>query len=190
MKHIVEFHILLVLLSVTFLSCDKSKDSENNNLPPVKPIVNEFDVNNDLINDFKIQYYAMTWDGIGPNGTGDLIGGEIVPLNNSKILKKQDLGVLFNPLRDTTHFQMNAPYSWESNSYKLIEIKTNNSKWPKEWTVSANEVKDYYYLAFIITTNSKIQLGWIKLKFDKSTGQVEIMETKSSDLDFLIIGKS
>jgi hypothetical protein len=189
MKQIVESFILLVLLSVTFLSCENSKDIENNNLPPVKPVVKEFDVNNDLIIDFKIQYYAMTWDGIGPNGTGDLIGGEIVPLNNSKILKKQDLGVLFNPLRDTTYIQMNAPYSWESISYKLIEIKTNNNKWPKEWTVSANEVKDYYYLAFMTSTNSKIQLGWIKLQFDKSTGLVEIIETKSSDLDSLIIGK-
>ena len=102
---------------------------------------------------------------------------------------KQDLGVLLNSLQDTAHLQMNAPYSWESASYKLIEIKTINNKWPKEWTVSAGEVKDYYYLAFLTSVNSKTQLGWVKVQFDKSTGTVEIIEIKSSDLDFLIIGK-
>jgi hypothetical protein len=190
MKQIFRLCILLGLLNVTILSCDKSKDNENNNLSPITPVVKEFDVNNDLINDFKIQYVTSTWDGIGPNGTGNLIGGEIVQLNNSKILKKLDMGVLFNPLNDTIHFQMNSPYSWESNSYKLIEIKTENRMWQKEWTVSSKDIKDYYYLAFMTSVNSKVQLHWIKIQFDKSTGQVEIKDTKSSDQDFLIIGKS
>ncbi|HEY5125631.1 MAG TPA: hypothetical protein VIK14_18035 [Ignavibacteria bacterium] len=176
--------IFLGLLSFSLNSCNKETD-----YVPSRQETKEFDLNNDLINEIRIQYYAMTWDGIGPNGTGDLIGAEIVPINNTKLLIKQDLGSLFSPLKDTIHFQMKVPYFWELSSQQLVEIKTYINKWPKEWTVLSNEINDFYYLAFTKTTDTKNELGWVKIQIDKSTGLIEIKDTKISDQDFLIIGK-
>jgi hypothetical protein len=178
------FFILLGFLSLPFNSCTKEKDSI-----PVCQETKEYDLDNDLKNEIRIQYYAMTWDGIGPDGTGDLIGAEIVPINNTKLLLKQDLGPLFSPLKDTIHFLMNAPYSWDLSTHTLAEIRTYINKWPDLWTVKSDEKNDYYYLGFTKSTDPVNELGWVKIQIDRSTGVIEIKDKTTTDQDFLIIGK-
>jgi hypothetical protein len=184
MKKIVIFFTLCLLTGYTFYSCTKETY-----YIPSRHETKEFDLNNDLINDVRIQYIAMTWDGVGPDGTGDLIEGEILPINNTRLLSKEVSGSLFPPLKDTLHFQMKSPYSWDVSSHNLVEIRTYINKWPKVWTVNFAEASEYFYIAFVKTTDTRNQLGWIRIKIDTSTGLIEIIDTKISDQDFLIIGK-
>jgi hypothetical protein len=184
MKKICYIFILPGLLSFSLNSCTKETD-----YIPTRQETKDYDLNNDLINDVRIEYNVMTWDGFGPDGTGDIIEAEMIPLNNTKLLRKPDIGSLFAPLKDTIHFQMTAPYSWDLSPQKMVEIRTYINKWPKEWTVSSNESIDFYYIAFTKTTDSKNQLGWAKVYIDRSTGIIKIIDTKVTELDFLIIGK-
>lgn len=184
MKKTAIFFTLPLLLSITFHRCTKETD-----YIPSRQETKEFDLNNDLLKDVRIQYSVMTWDGFGPDGTGDLIMGVILPINDTYLLSKEETGSLFSPLKDTLHFQMKNPYTWNVSSHNLVEIRTYLNKWPKEWTVNSNEVSEYYYLAFAKKTDTRNQLGWLKIKIDKSTGLIEIRDTKISDQDFLIIGK-
>jgi hypothetical protein len=179
--------MLIIPIGLFIISCDVSHNDDV--FIPTKPETKEFDLNGDLINDFKIQYVAGSWDGVGPNGTGEFMVGEIYPLNNTKILNKQDQGYLFMPLIDTVHFKMNLPFLWQATSAKLVEIKTYINEWPNEWSVNSNELKDFYYLAFFIPTEDSNIIGWIKIQIDKSSGLIEIKETKSTNQDLLIIGK-
>ena len=189
MKRLTRLIFLLGLLSSTVFSCDKDKED---NIPPVSPENKEFDLNNDSINDFKLDYVRYTWDGIGPDGTGFAIAGLLVPLNNNKILKNQDLGLLFYQDNDTLSNQFVLPYLWLSSSSEwpvLVEIKTYINQWENTWTIKGNETKDFYFLAFSISKSDKNFLGWMKLIIDKNTGLVEIVDKKTTDQEFIIIGK-
>lgn len=177
--------ILIVTLSLVLLySCEKDRVIE-----PIRHETQEVDLNHDLINDIKFYYSGYTWDGIGPNGTGMGITGSLIPLNNTKILKKQDTESLFSNVNDTIKFQMSQPYSWNLTGLYLVSIETDLNQYVNPWTINSSEIKDFYYLAFKISANEKETFGWMKIKIDQYNGMIEIKETKTSDQGYLIIGK-
>jgi hypothetical protein len=176
--------LVLVLSFVPLCSCQKDRVIE-----PIRHESQEVDLNQDLIIDIKISYDAYTWDGIGPNGTGMGVTGSLIPLNNTKILKKQDIVTLFSKVNDTIKLQISQPYSWDLTGLNLVSIKTDLNQYVNPWTINSSEIKDFYYIGFKLSVNDKETFGWMKVKIDKYNGLIEVKETKTSDQGYLIIGK-
>lgn len=176
--------IILVLLSIPLLfSCEKDRVIE-----PIRHEPQEVDLNQDLISDIEFNYWGYTWDGIGPNGTGMGIIGDLIPLNNTQILKNQDTESLFSKVNDTIKHQMSHPYSWDSNRLNLVSIKTDLNQYVNPWIINSSEIKDFYYIAFKIADDNRDIFGWMKVRIDKYNGLIEVKETQTSDQGFLIIG--
>lgn len=184
--------ICLVLISVALLiSCEKEKDIEPIQYETIEPVqheTREIDINQDLKNDFKISYSGYTWDGIGPNGTGMGIGGYLIPLNKTVILKKLNSESLFSRVNDTIKQQMSHPYSWDSTKLNLVSIQTSLNKYVNPWVPNSAEIKDFYYIAFKISVDDTDILGWMKISIDKYTGLVEVKASQTAEQDFVIIG--
>ncbi len=184
--------IYLGLISVALLvSCEKKKDIEPIQYETIEPVqheTREIDINQDLINDFKISYSGFTWDGIGPNGTGMGIDGYLLPLNKAVILKKLDSESLFSRVNDTIKQQMSNPYSWDSTKLNLVSIKTSLNKYVSPWVTNSAENKDFYYIAFKLSVDDKDIIGWMKISIDKYNGLIEIKASQTSDQDSIIIG--
>ena len=184
--------IYLVLISVVLLvSCEKKKDIEPIQYETIEPVqheTREIDINQDLISDFKISYSGYTWDGIGPNGTGMGIGGYLIPLNKTVILKKLNSESLFSRVNDTIKQQMSHPYSWDSTKLNLVSIQTSLNKYVNPWVPNSAEIKDFYYIAFKILIDDTDILGWMKISIDKYTGLVEVKASQTAEQDFVIIG--
>jgi hypothetical protein len=176
--------LLITLAFLSLYSCEKNRVIE-----PVTHESQEVDLNQDLISDIKFYYVGYTWDGIGPNGTGMGVSGSLIPLNNTKILKKQDTVTLFSKVNDTIKLQMAPPYSWDLTGVNMVSIKTDLNQYVNPWTINSSEIKDFYYIAFKILVNDKETFGWMKVKIDIYNGLIEVKETKTSDQGFLIIGK-
>lgn len=184
--------IYLGLISVSLLvSCEKKKDIEPIQYETIEPVqheTREIDINQDLISDFKISYSGYTWDGIGPNGTGMGIGGYLIPLSKTVILKKLNSESLFSRVNDTIKQQMSQPYSWDSTKLNLVSIKTSLNKYVNPWVPNSAEIKDFYYIAFKISVDDRDILGWMKISIDKYNGLIEIQASQTSEQDFIIIG--
>ncbi|HOW40586.1 MAG TPA: hypothetical protein PL123_08585 [Bacteroidales bacterium] len=184
--------IYLGLISVSLLvSCEKKKDIEPIQYETIEPVqheTREIDINQDLINDFKISYSGYTWDGIGPNGTGMGIGGYLIPLSKTVILKKLNSESLFSRVNDTIKQQMSQPYSWDSTKLNLVSIKTSLNKYVNPWVPNSAEIKDFYYIAFKISVDDRDILGWMKISIDKYTGLIDVKASQTSEQDFITIG--
>jgi hypothetical protein len=189
MKQYTRLIPILFLLNLLIPGCNKDL---NENQPPIAPEDKEFDLTNDSKNDFKLNYLNYTWDGIGPDGTGFGIAGLFIPIDNNKILKNQNSGILFSNVNDTIKNQVELPYSWISSISEwpsLVEIKTYINQWEKTWTIKSPDIKEFYYLAFKIFAADKEILGWLKLKIDNKTGSVEVIEKNTTDRNFIVISK-
>jgi len=184
--------IYLGLISVSLLvSCEKERDIEPIQYETIEPVqheTREIDINQDLISDFKISYSGYTWDGIGPNGTGMGIGGYLIPLNKTVILKKLNSESLFSRVNDTIKQQMSQPYSWDSTKLNLVSIKTSLNKYVNPWVPNSAEIKDFYYIAFKISVDDRDILGWMKISIDKYTGLIDVKASQTSEQDFITIG--
>jgi len=180
------------LISVSLLvSCEKKKDIEPIQYETIEPVqheTREIDINQDLINDFKISYSGYTWDGIGPNGTGMGIDGYLIPLSKTVILKKLNSESLFSRVNDTIKQQMSQPYSWDSTKLNLVSIKTSLNKYVNPWVPNSAEIKDFYYIAFKISVDDRDILGWMKISIDKYTGLIDVKASQTSEQDFITIG--
>jgi hypothetical protein len=187
MKRKIQFLLGISFFALIFTGCNKEEWDPFQR--PVNPEAKEYDLNDDQIIDFKLVYRNWTWD--GAHTSGDMITGELVPENNNQVLLHQDLGLLFGQINDTVFNQVESPFLWETSAihipFLLSITSTNPTGWEKEWTTKNNVKKEFYYLSFKIFVDDKENLGWIRLKINNLTGQVEITDKQLTDQDHIII---
>ena len=189
MKREIQFLFGITFFTLISIGCNKEEWDPSQR--PVKPEDKEFDLNDDQIIDFKLMYRNWTWD--GAYSCGDVISCEFVPENNNQVLLHRDLGLLFGQINDTVFNQVQSPYLWETSIYHipfLLSIASNNATgWEKEWTTKNDVKKEFYYLSFKIFVDSKENLGWIKLKINNLSGQVDITDKQLTDQNHIIIDR-
>lgn len=178
----------LLILSIIFIQF--SCDNDDFDLPKTPKAVN-YDLNRDSHDDIRIEYQLFTWDGI--NSSGDGISGYIKPLNGTSIWVKQTEYSLFNKLNDTIALNPKKPYYWEDFLDALIVSASyssvNKHAWTSEWRIHTKTAMDFYYLGIRINKNKKNLIGWIKIKVNQSTGQIQIVDKEFTEKDFIVIGK-
>jgi hypothetical protein len=186
-------NLWIILIAVILCSCEKNDtaDGKLSKNPPDMPKSVNYDLNDDSIDDIKIEYSLYTWDGI--NSSGDAIYGSLKPLNGCSVLLKQNDYTLFNKPNDIININANEPYYWEKNSnpdlVSILNSSENDYLWPNEWRIESDMTLDSYYLGVKINTNNNIHIGWIKLKINKSTGAINILDKKFTTEEFIVIGK-
>ena len=189
MKREIQSLLGISFFALIFIGCNKEEWDPFQR--PVKPEDKEYDLNDDQIIDFKLVYKNWTWD--GAYSSGDMITCELIPENNNQILLHQDLGLLFGQINDTVFNQVQSPFLWETSSHNipfLLSIfSTNTIGWEKEWKTKNDVKKEFYYLSFKISVDDKENLGWIKLKINNRSGQVEINDKQLTDQDHIIIDR-
>jgi hypothetical protein len=185
--------IFTPILLLTLFSCEMTNQSFDNysKIPPKIPNAVKYDLNDDSVDDINIDYRSFTWDGINCAGNG--ISGVIEPLNQCSILLKYNEYILFNELNDTIRVNTNEPYYWEkylsSDMVSISSSSFNDYLWQNEWRIHSNKTMDYYYLGIKIANENINMIGWIKMKIDKSTGVIKILNKKFSTEEYIVIGK-
>lgn len=187
------YFLLLFFLLLTVLACKKDNINKTNEElsknPPEMPAVASYDLNNDSIDDVKIEYKLFTWD--GSNASGDGIDGTITTLNDNEVLLKRNEYTLFSQLNDILRINPIEPNYWTAHaSPHLVSISSSiGYLWPKTWAISSNKAQDSYYIGIKILKENIPSLGWLKLEIDSSTGSVKIVDKQFTPEHFIIIDR-
>jgi len=174
-------------------SCKKDDNSDGNlsKNPPKTPEPVNYDLNDDSVDDIKIEYSWFTWDGINCSGEG--ISGSLEPLSGSSVLSKRNDYTLFNKLNDTIKINTNEPYYWEKYSNSVLITIMNSTEndylWQNEWSVRSGMTLDTYYLGIKLNVNDNNLVGWIRIKINKLTGGIQVLEKKFTTEEFIVVGK-
>lgn len=168
---------------------DKSEDIGLSKTLPQSPQMTYYDLNDDLVNDFKLEYQIYTWDGI--NSSGDGISADFQALNQSLILRKADHFSLFLAPGDTIKNVIEPPFYWDEYMASLVSISTLTDAyvWASEWKIHCDQDQDFYYLGIKLRKDNSYSLGWMKLQIDTSNGVVVFVEEKFSNDDYILVGK-
>jgi hypothetical protein len=176
----------------TFYSCEK--DVENHLMIPQIPQSYDCDFNDDKIIDFRIEYSSGIYDGFdflgNPTG-GDYISGDLKSLNKNSVLLNDDNGRLFRAINDTIYSNV-SDSDYFSSDVGLVSIHTTSgsgSVWEKEWSIAGDLSQDYYYLGFKTMDDDNYLLGWLKLHINKTTGEIVIIDKRTTNKDFIIVGE-
>lgn len=185
--------LLIPIFVFALFSCEKD-DQSNDNLSkktPEPPKAVKYDLNDDSVDDINIDYSWFTWDGINSSGGG--ISGLIEPLNESSVLLKRNEYTLFSESNDTIRINTNEPYYWEKyldpDLVSISNSSVNDYLWPNEWKIKSNKTMDFYYVGIKIEIDNSNMIGWIKIKIDKSTGNIMILDKKFTTEEYIVIGK-
>jgi hypothetical protein len=173
------FFVCTVLLT---FGCEKTRgDKTENSYLIIQPKSQDIDINNDLITDFRIDYkWLVTND---EPSSGKALIGYVKPLNENKILYKNNVGNLFLLKNDTVFLIPATKMIWSKFQADLV---TNNGK-DTNWTViSSNHISDFY-LGFRLSTSIKNYIGWMKVDINKNSGIISIINKKLTETEFLII---
>lgn len=180
---------LWILLTI-FIFCSCVKDDKLSENPPEIPESVNYDLNDDSVDDIRIRYSLFTWFGTNINGEG--ISGGLETLNGSSVLSKRYGYTLFNKLNDTIRIEPSDPYYWGEDSYSLL-VKNYNytygDLWPNEWEIMSDMILDNYYLGIKLKVCDSILLGWIRIKINKFTGGIHVLEKKFTTEEYIVIGK-
>lgn len=181
-------------MSGVFLCCNIDKDEEFiGRDQPQRPAPFGFDVNDDGIDDISFFYRSGPWDGAGISG--GYIALEIIPTQENDVLIRRDGEdyplVLFSKLNDTIFKSVSQPREWvkEISKFPLSIYGNSQNRWPFEWSVEKGNVLNPYYLGIKIKANDNSQLGWLKLKIDGNSGNIEILDHQLGSEDYLLIDR-
>ncbi len=184
--------LLILIFALAFFSCEKDNE-ENTGLrknPPKVPRSVTYDLNDDSIDDIKIEYNDFVWD--GDSTSGQMYAGAIETLNECSVLLKRDEYELFLESNDTIEINVNEPFYWEKYTYvDLVTIwnsSANEYLWPNEWKIQSNMIMDFYYVGIKIKSGDNYFVGWIKLKIDDSNGRIKILNKKFTSEEYIVIG--
>lgn len=180
--------LLLSIIIFMAYSCEKD-DKSNNQLSkiPRAPASVNVDLNGDSLDDIKMEYRMFLWDGVNSSGEG--VEGSIEPLNGNSVLQKQNDYSLFNTLGDTIRKNTTEPYYWQMNtSIRVVSISTREDfSLPDEWEIKSAMNLNYYYLGIRINTNGVDEIGWIKIKINKTNGDIHIVDKKFTTSERIVI---
>jgi hypothetical protein len=179
---------LFLVFAITSCEKDESDGDVLSKTPPAFPTVQNFDFNNDQTPDFKTHYSMWTWDGL--NVSGDLVMGELIPLEQNMILLKQNASYLFLQYNDTVRMDAKEPYIWKSANGGLVTISTTPGYcWQKNWKACSDKRQNDYYMGVKVKSGGVNLIGWIKLQVDTVSGAVYIKDKLFTDKNIVVVGK-
>ena len=122
----------------------------------------------------------------------DMIIGSITPLEGNKLLHQQGIGILFLSENDTIFLTEGESLSWYSSPAALVRISSTpypENYWPKEWSIVGDTTRKFHYAGIKIKKNNDFLAGWLKVKIDKMTGGIEIVNKDFTNNNYIVIGE-
>ena len=178
-----------------FVSCEQPENvisgATPTGTPPIVPPSATYDLNDDGIDDIKLNYWMVILDGVGFSGSG--YSGMFDPLNNNQLYFKRDEDLhaltLFNQLKDTIRSETKKPTEWTYSNAELVYIyNVPKNHWPDEWTINSSLKNGPFYLG-VRLENDVVSVGWLKLDIDKSTGSVFLLDQEFTTGDYIVINR-
>jgi len=171
--------IALLMIGLIFFSC------ESDNIPNSKKLITDsIDIDSDKKYDFILEYLEIGTDDI-PSSAGQKTG-EIIPIDENKILYDENNGYLFLEVGDIIKKTASTNQQWSKYGAGVIYKKRDGQEWDEDWTILSNSISNYY-LGIKLKSGSSEKIGWIKLEFDTVNGKVYILDSEISSLDELTI---
>lgn len=161
-------------------------DKEQETGKPNIPVNDTIDLNSDKIPDFVISYKERATADI-PSSGGSIIGS-ITPLQQNKLLYRENVGYLFLNITDKIRKTDNTNSSWREFSSDLISIHRSFQNWDSTWTILA-EQKPFYFLAYKLVLQNSEEIGWICLEFNTEKGTISITDSDRTSNNELMINK-
>jgi len=182
--------LYFVLIAVIF-SCSSDDNRSDSTQDPQVPETILYDLNEDLADDFKLEYRLGVWDGIRASGL--VYSGRLEALGENRLLSEYEENVsttfLFVKMGDTIRSNVSTPQSWD-NRARLIELwQDGNGAWAKEWEIESKKESGAYYVGVQINTNDEFLIGCLKLEIDKKTGKIDIVDQDLVSEDFIVIDR-
>lgn len=182
---------LFSLLISLALSCSKKDEDVSALATPVPPKMSVFDVNNDTVDDFAIEYSHGIWDGF--ETSGDFFSGKVEPLGENTILQEYEENVsstlLFAHTGDSILRQTDDTLSWTNQGWFISLFQGGDGVWPKEWRIESPKTSAPYYIGMQIQEEDIFLLGWLKLEIDTTTGEVKILDSAFTTEDSILIDR-
>jgi len=181
-------NLILVLMVLTLIvSCEKNKDLPDHDLHPVNlenPDKNLIDINSDQIIDFAIEYREYSTDDV-PSSGGSIIGS-VRPLNQNSLLFRPSDGYLFLDNHDTIRKVAGPDMNWFGFGADIVMINRHYETWDSIWTILSDKISKYI-LAFKLAIDGTENIGWLKLEFDTTNGNIFITDGVYTSNDELVI---
>ncbi len=174
--HMEKMILLLMGLLLMVVSCEKSKDLKGDDLHPVKlenPVNGFIDINADQLADFAIEYVEYATHDVPSSGGS--ITGSLHPLNQNLLLFRNPDGYLFLDYNDTIRKGAEGNGQWLGFKADLITLNRHYETWDNEWTVLSDKHSNYM-LGFKLLLGDAEKIGWLRLEFDTTNGDIFIMD--------------
>ena len=169
------FSFIIVSLLV-FTSC--SKDEINSNSPSIHDTI-EIDIDEDGLEDFKIEYSYVDIEPLSLSDGTFGITGSLKPYGNNEILRHRDKKSLFLRNLDEIEESVTEPLNWRNTfSRTIVSIATKNAEgdWPNKWEINADTSHPTYFLGLKLVNDNMNQLAWIEIEINKKDGTVSIVD--------------
>jgi len=168
MRHLLFLSVLLVVFS-----CSRNELTDDT---PITPNEVEIDVNDNGNTDYYIKFRFVD---IESANSSFGITGSIDPSDNNQVLTKLDHKNLFLRDLDLIKEVVEDPLKWSTKGFskEILSISNNTEgQWPNNWEINADSNRSSYFIGVKIENDNVIELGWIELEIDRSTGKVILID--------------
>lgn len=176
------------------LGCSKDDDGAPSKGISERPQIPEsvtYDLNEDAIDDFTIEYSEGIWDGVG--ASGGFFSANFRPFGENRIWEEYEENVsttfLFSQMGDSIHRIANAPQSWSYIGWIATLYQGGDGVWSQEWQIESKRESNPYYIGVQIMASDSLLIGWLKLQIEKKTGKIEIIDYELSSEDSIVIDR-
>ncbi len=166
-----------LLISLPIILLFFSSAAQESSFPaPQMPTGFSFDLDQDSIADFSIQYSSISTLDIP--ASHESISGTLSPLHQNELLWADSKGILLlNPLDSIRQFNSENEV-WRKDECWLVSIGASKNVWQKEWNVLSDT---HLYIGVKVIKNGLVKIGWIQLLLSKKDGSVQLMAHQLSD---------
>lgn len=149
-------------------------------------ITEGIDVDGDGELDFELDAYEIqTNDVPSSSGVRHLF---LQPLEDNQLLYKSGERNLFLVAGDIIEKEVEEGLVWQSYLIELLSKERSFEVYDEFWSVQSDFTEDFY-LGFKLINDNEEKIGWVKLEFDITTGEIYLVDSLISNLDQVIVSE-